>query len=341
MFIRCAKCHGSVWLDLARGSLDALLTCEGCGQAYKPQRWSSDAAEEFRQNAHIFAIENGIDMPGAFSVLLGLMTLGQVLDVGAAPAPPSAPRSASMPEDVGDTTGSPAVKIDYDPAFLPAVEAGSLTARQALERGDRESFAQRLIDRHKMSEELAYLVADNRMSLLAAIRSQEGREELRASTIDVRMGTAIPTAQLRRALAWMLFVAVILGAGAGWLYLGQDRDAPLDNVTVQTDNKGRIVQVEGPDPRSVLEAYCAARRTREPLVPLGVMPATMGNLRVRVGVLRDPLNKDRLLAISIRRDRDASRWFAGDGRAELHALRAPDAATDAFTGLAEAPKDTP
>ncbi|MCP3979333.1 MAG: hypothetical protein GY716_08395 [bacterium] len=340
MFLRCGKCHASLWLHTDGPP----STCNGCGQTYDSAGYDHDTMVGLRAHARAFAMENGIDMPAAASVMLGLLTLAQVQDVGRAPQPEPDASATPRSEDVAGTPPAVAeesdLTIQFDPAFVPAVEEGCLTRRMAIERGDRDNFANRLVQRHGLSLAAALDVTDNRTTLLCAIRLRGRQARPQARTIEI--GMARPPRGRRRALVAVLLFGLLMSGVGGARWLMKRTDAgPAEAVEVRTDEQGRVVQVRGPNPQAVLQAYCKARPTRESLEPLGLMPSVMATTRVRVGVLRDPSQADTLLAIAIRRPRDDSRWSAGDGRAPLIAMQAPDGAATTLGVMLDAGTATP
>src|SRR5206468_6034180 len=66
--------------------------------------------------------------------------------------------------------------FSYDAGFAAAVRDGCLTAKQAIERGDRRALATRLSTRHSLSMDLAYMAADNRITVRQAVLQKAARE---------------------------------------------------------------------------------------------------------------------------------------------------------------------
>ena len=92
----------------------------------------------------------------------------------------------------------------YGPSGLPHIGTfgevfRTTMVRQAFERGTRESYAQRLIERHKVSQEQAYEVADNRVPLLSVIRRQKENKSARQTAIKVKIGNPFARPSTRRA----------------------------------------------------------------------------------------------------------------------------------------------
>jgi hypothetical protein len=173
--------------------------------------------------------------------------------------------------------------------------------------------------------EQACAVADNRVSLIEAIRERAGGEQ-----VVVRLDPAPPRRRFRGWVAGALgLVAVVLGLHA---WLGADRAAAparrtIGAAEVVTDARGRILRVSGPDPRSVVAAYSEAGPPPGRLEVVGVMPSARRS--VRLGLLRDRSDRQSLLAITIREDSQADHWVAGDGATPLVAEPAPAGAAEA------------
>lgn len=63
-------------------------------------------------------------------------------------------------------------RVPYDRRFGPAVAAGLMTVAQAAARGNRQVFGEQLARRHGLPLELAFEVADNRVSAAEAVRGR-------------------------------------------------------------------------------------------------------------------------------------------------------------------------
>jgi hypothetical protein len=144
------------------------------------------------QDALVLAKGNEIDLPAAYSVLLGVFGLDQARD-GCDPSLCASNDSAD-PEP-GD---------DYDHAFVDAIKAGHLTAEQAMQRGNRDAFAKSLVGQHRLPMEQALAVADNRIPLLAAIRARKPKTRI---NLDPERSRRV-SAPLVIAAAVILVVAV-------------------------------------------------------------------------------------------------------------------------------------
>jgi len=315
--IRCANCHATVWIQSAeRGARSVAVTCGGCGQQYHIRAGSildrNDRSMATR--ARQLAKDEHLDLPSAYSVLLGVATAEELRELSGAPATPD--RTASSG---GPTAGG------YDRAFQSAIDDGLLSARQATERGQRNTLVALLASRHRLSQAVAGDVADNRISLLEALRSRKPT----AGTVraGARRGVAAP-------LAVLLLLIGAIGIAAATResrvrpMAGRGTTGPFGATEVRTTSDGGIVQVLGPDPKSVLRAYCAA--SEHPLEPLEIVPLAHDGERSRLGLLRDPRHPAELQAITIREDRASGRWRAGEGSRALRPRPAPDGAERAL-----------
>jgi hypothetical protein len=316
--IRCRNCHGSVWVDTTPtpGARSIRASCPGCKQRYEFDTPPSPSlARKLSNDARRLARDKTIDLPSAYSVLLGVMKPEDVHEVhpaqrAAAPAAPETARS-----------GGPSAA--FDPAFREAVESGRLSGKEAAARGRRSTYAALLASRHKLPMTTAFAVADNRLSLLQALR-KHGAPAL--DPVRLRPGSS----HLRRA-AWILVGLLPVAAAAAAL---SGRPAVVRSSTgsatrtvgaaeILTDGSGRIVQVLGRDPRGVLAAYCLSADPHGRLDLLGVVPARSEGARARLGIFRRPNEPSAPLSITITEDRQANRWVAGNGRAPLAVSPAP------------------
>jgi len=231
---------------------------------------------------------------------------------------------------------------DFDLGFTKAIAEGHLTVQQAMTRGDRDAFASRLQSRHRFSEAQAYEVTDNRLSLRDALRQNEERLEARSAGPPDLGGEARSPSTRLQTLA-VLGVAVVILTFATWRSWSEQfvadrspvlrmsgrapRVAPgdegsaarsatnearlLDATRVRTDAMGRVIEVTGPDPRSVLIAYCEASDSILGLSPLEITSTVPRFRRARLGLFRDFGALDTTYAIRIRRDASTGRWSAG------------------------------
>ena len=116
-------------------------------------------------------------------------------------------------------------------------ESGRLSVGQAIQRGNRANFTSRLAERHGLPIPLALEVADNRISLLKAMR-QRGSHEL------IRVGPQkSPSPKLRTAALLVSAVLLVLLATTG-AYLGSQALNRLqeDERAEAADRRQRIIR---------------------------------------------------------------------------------------------------
>jgi hypothetical protein len=316
-----------------------------CGQVYRFRKaLDGEQVDRLGERAREYAREQGIDLPAAYSIKLGLLTLERVRDMDGRPSLADPPDPAS--EATGDADVQPR-KHRYDRGFEPAVADGCLTPDQAFERGNREAFAARIAERHGLSMEQAYQVADNRVPLLSALRDQEGQAKpvvvpsvrpRKPRPAWVKQGiTAVALAAITLA-AWVWYAtraipdaspadvaapAVAATAESATRHAPPSRETVLRSATdVRRDGRGRVVRVVGPDPRSVTIAFCESYGTGRHFDVMEVTPSIPPDARSRLGLIRDP-DKGSFYTISIRRDRETRRWIAGDGLNPIRPATAP------------------
>ncbi len=340
MSLRCATCHSTVWIDETGHSSHL---CPECDQEYgfdKPH--TTPMLEDLHTRARGLAIELGVDLPSAVSMLLGMLTLADVRDILNEP-PPAAEPAASP------ASGR---KRHIDPAFQPAIDAGTLTEAQAIQRGGREAFSRRLVARHRIRLDDAYDIADNRTSLLAILRKRQAREPIVAHYR--------PPSRRTRLVAVAVVALVALPAGI-FLVRSFDREfndpvagtqtgraaavpakpsrpaslpptelsaLPVDAYArVQSNERGEVLGVEATDPGNVLVAFCKAHDPSGGLDPVDVLPTDPPSDSSRLGLLRDLADGQAYRVVVIRRDPETRRWYlrnAGDPAAGISTFPAPE-----------------
>src|SRR6266581_2255415 len=95
--------------------------------------------------------------------------------------------------------------------------------------------------------------------------------------------------------------------------------APPPPMTVpKTDSTGQVVEVVGPDPRSVLISFCMTGRQSGRREAVEIAPTSPPDASARWGVFRSQDSSAiPLRAILIRKDQRTGRWSAGDGRTPI------------------------
>jgi hypothetical protein len=284
--------------------------------------------------------------------------------VGPAPAPPAPAPSAHTPAAIpaGTTVKMSALRVDerrieegpeYDDGFKAAVRDGCLTPQQATERGDHDALVKRLAQRHRLTHDLAAQVAENRITVHQALQRKTATEaqEVPRSQTSISHGV------------WNFTIAtlgclILLGAGArAWQeweeYLTTKADAAqrpaiilptapappaqapqggthsapsTPSLTLPvTDAAGQIIMVTGPDPRSVLVAFCNTGHNAGRRQAFAISPASPPSGTARIGLFRNLEQPDApMRAIRIRRDTRSGRWLSGDGHSPIQTEPAPD-----------------
>ena len=319
LIFRCRGCHGSILIpDMGPIADPTIVHCPSCSQEYDLMgKLRHNQLREVHQQAGQLALENGIDMPAAYSVVLDVMTLNQVKDLfegGAtvrvsSPAPGSERRRPTM----------------FDPAFQRAVDKRWLTREQAALRGKRHTFVERLVERHRLSHEQAAKVADNRMTLLQAIRSKApGRP------IEIQRDAIVIESE--RSWGTLTKVSIVVAASVLALsaflipkFLDSETDVPVvapivskpqeaemptvleGGVEILSGPGGRLTQVAASEPLAVLEAYCSNMKGVTPLKPRGLESANDG----WIGLFR---RGKKMYGLTILRDPARGMWVTGDGR---------------------------
>ncbi|TDI47702.1 MAG: hypothetical protein E2P01_06510 [Acidobacteria bacterium] len=303
MQIRCASCHAAVWVQTTAGTKNrTIVHCRTCSQEYD----LSSALEridvaDLHQDALELAKSSEIDLQAACSVLLRIMSLEEAKD-GCEP-------SLCPSDDIVDTN----VSVEFDLAFAEAIKAGHLTPVQAMQRGNRQAFAEGLAVRHRLPLKQALAVADNRMPLLAAIRAKKPTGRINVEP-ERRWRSAVPFVIAGAAILVIgIFFALTRSpeeAGKAEIRSDSARIGPTTvEVTVNLD--GEPTEVSGQDPESVLAAYCESATSGE-LVPVG-LEASNGDW---TGLYRED---GTLYALRIRRSFDL--WVVGDAVEPIEAER--------------------
>jgi hypothetical protein len=92
-----------------------------------------------------------------------------------------------------------------------------------------------------------------------------------------------------------------------------------------TDAAGQIIMVTGPDPRSVLVAFCNTGHNAGRRQAFAISPAGPPSGTARIGLFRNLEQPDApMRAIRIRRDTRSGRWLSGDGHSPIQTESAPD-----------------
>ena len=364
MYFRCTDCYAATWVQVTDpATATQTLKCRGCDRGFSVPtagNFDGDASEQY-ETALALAEGNGFDLPTSYSVMLGIMTLEHAMtlqergvpaqEIDEQPAPPVEPGASietSQPLQAADRPAAP--DLEYDPAFAEAVAHGYLSVQQAIERGDRDRYVKRLVDRHGISKSLALMVADNKTSLTMALRKD--REEVAEILRPIKV--AVWRKALGAAMAGLAVVAISIYGIRVWSGIEQEsrkveqwaetvstkaanqrkakieaqakeppRTVPHRRVRILRDDEGRMLEIEGPDPSSILLAYCANQEPESRYRPVELTVPDLPFPGTKLGVFTDEADLGKRYAIKIRRTIKGRRWIAGDGQRPISATDAP------------------
>jgi len=317
----------------------SVVKCSSCGRDYSLAEAGSlgSTAVERSARAGDFAKAHEIDLASAYSVLLGIISLEAALSMS------GGLHSAADPK-----------AINYDPGFRSAVENGTLTRQQAVQRGDRVAYASRFAERHDLDMNLAFMIADNEITLAEALQRKTA-PEVTADTLP----DPGPSTVRRLPLAGSL--ALALAALCAWAYWSGSWDRGRDNsagtvtpeshpfgastptevtsatprppaateaearstapapssVELVENENGTLTQVSGPDPQSVLEAFCWHPRNRARLSPRSLTPSAVQSSGDQIGLIADLEHGSAVKAVVISRDPRSRRWRIGNGQTPI------------------------
>jgi len=361
MYFRCTDCYAATWVQGTDPSADSqTLNCRSCGRGFTVQtagNFDGDPSEQY-ETALALAEGNCLDLPTTYSVILGIMTLEHAMNLreSGLPAQEVDPPPEPVNEAVGtaqpltEVDASAASALEYDPAFAEAVAHGYLSVQQAIERGERGRYVKRLIERHGISESLALMVADNKTSLTMALRKD--REEV--AEILRPMQVAVWKKAFGAAIAGLAVVAVGIYGINVWRGIEKEsrkveewaetvsskaekerkaeieaqakeppRTVPKRRVRIVRDDEGRMLEIEGPDPSSILLAFCANQDPDGRYLPLELTVPNPPFPGQKLGVFTDEHDLGKRYAITIRRTIKGRRWVAGSGERPISPTDAP------------------
>jgi hypothetical protein len=171
--------------------------------------------------------------------------------------------------------------------------------------------------------------ADGRRSLLHEPIRKARTANPRPTSSTTRSAKATPArpapatpAQVNRKGAFLLAIIGLCAIGIFMVTSDSEGRGALTLVEgseIQWDANGRIVQVAGPDPVTVLKSFCLAS-IDDSFQPVRVIATALRP--GRLGIMRRS-GEDALVAIRIREDLAAGKWVAGDGVHPLELLPAP------------------
>lgn len=357
MYLRCSRCHEPTWLrSLVPGLVESPVRCQDCGHEHDVSRSAElgETGKEQYTNANEFSRRNGVDLPTAYSILLGLMTLQEVRDEDAAQ------------REKQREANAPAVEtpVSDDPVFPPE------------EPGSQDDLAleipESLLGELEAQDESSFPVAKPEPRKRRSRPAAPGRRS--NVTIQVERESAP-----RRSLTWgqlaLVSVLAILTIGFSGRYAFQKwrgmveegRAAKAISVAaakaqasadekvleetrstqptvpaalqpkIERDANGRVLYVIGPNPLTVLEAYCEVTSGTYKREPLELAQATPPDPGERFGIFRDFARLEYNHAIRISLDNETNRWIAGNGRGPVATRKAPEFPDTITTITANAP----
>ncbi|MCP3980243.1 MAG: hypothetical protein GY716_13140 [bacterium] len=343
MYFRCGECWASTWVDDSDAPVSR-VSCESCSRTYDlpAAMVLRQTRKERHEQALARADSDGFDLPTAYSVVLGILSLEQAQGHCHVPTPRRS-------------------RADYDRAFGPAIAAGRMTVKQACERGKRVGYAREIMKHHDLPERVAFQIADNETSLGEAIRRcNAAKERARQEELTRKSPEPAPNALPRRLVVGALCAVVLVSVVVTFSILrgtqvegsatlpgievaetearteapapmtvGKPvrRQAPLVRVT--TDDDGRVTKISGSDPAAILRAYCKTEPSFGILTPLEITSAVPPYPGIRLGILRDSDRIEQRYAVRIRKDRRTRQWMVGNGSQPIVPIRAPTLPEDA------------
>jgi hypothetical protein len=338
MYFRCLECQASSGVAaLSKGQ----LACQSCGRSYPIER-GRELTPDSHQEAVSLTRSGGIDLPCAYSVVLGIMTLDQAQRISELAARAAAPvrrrTRVETPDDTENADDPTEVRYLTKNEEVGRGVARALHAVRLAETVNQlNRAAEDLAKQHGLPQHIARMVVDNRMSIDEALHAQQQalprprlRDRLRPSNASA--------AQIFMLTAATLLIVFSIGRNAWQRQViaskervvrpsVSTRTAPSQLVTeeapdpkqpvrvnlggtdVTRNEYGQVLQVSGPDPRTVLLAYCGVDLPTpncEPNALTDTVPRFSG---ARLGLFR---RDGTLYAVRIRRESGRD-WVVGDG----------------------------
>jgi len=349
MYVRCADCLSASWVEVVlTDGLAESASCAECGRDYvvtPAPNLGPKKSDHYRATLRL-SHEHDIDMPSAYAVLIGFMSLQQAQFLRHASKPQQ--QAVDPPTESSTESGDGHIGDDLDPGYREAIAQGTLTVQEAVTRGDRSTYVTNLMSRHEIPEQLASRVADNRISLSEARRQVEQQRRSRRRTRPRSSGL--------RALSMLALSFLTLGtvAWSTWTRgngqpvrtpvvaptppAAQSTVTPTEAVKrsedllaateVRGDDQGRVLEIVGPDPRTVLLRYCdTSPASLEALEITSTVPPFR---EARLGLFRDYSAAGSVFAIRIRRDGRSGRWITGGSSTPIVPKTPPELPMDAL-----------
>jgi hypothetical protein len=219
MYLHCCRCHESTWIrSLVPGLGEPSIKCQDCGHEHDLSR-SSELGETGKEQydlASEFGSTNGVDLPTAYSVLLGLMTLQEARDAAAEQREKqrqkTAPAATEQPADVT------ILEVDRSPVVADTPSPETDTSALVLDEDDEESDIPILILDTDGAEANMAPVAPNtetapKRQYSNAARHRKPRRREEKVTIHVERETAKERRKLTRSQIALLSVLASLTLG--------------------------------------------------------------------------------------------------------------------------------
>lgn len=283
MYARCRMCADLMWVQPTTLAHIARIKCRTCGHIHPlGDVWQLGTPGPRHQAlAADLARTHRLDLPGAYSVLLGFMSTGQA-------------RAVSATERLVELHG-----LSHDlAAKVAAGEIGLSEARKVRAEpagGHRPPFFASTSVKPAVVAGVAGV-----LSVLLAIFFQTKRN---APVVDPPVTPAAAP-------------AVVAATTEPSDSASREPRRP-PGTEVLFDDAGRLVRVVASVPQGVLLAYCQEEPSRR---PLELSSTRHGDRNTWFGVFRDYDDLERLWAITIHKDWQTRRWAAGDGTAPLQAF---------------------
>jgi hypothetical protein len=340
MYLRCSNCHTPTWIrSLVPGAVEQQIDCAECSQSHDLSRATELGQDNKSQyeTANRFASDNGVDLPTAYSILLGLMTLAEARSAdaekreatrkaAAPPAPAPAAASAEYRAEASERSAGRATRPSRTRSTAVSQPHG--LARSDRREGPRRVKPDRRAKGHaegvtihverEMAKERKRLTVSQAvlLGILAALilgltgrYALNTRAEIAAAGRTAERNTAASAEAMRHAED---------KKDADFREEHRDETTPhVLAATIERDSLGRVIRIFGPNPQIVLDAYCSELRDGTDRKPIGLAQASPPDASERFGVFRDLSHLESDQAIRISRDRKTRKWVTGDGRGPI------------------------
>jgi hypothetical protein len=335
MYFRCLECQASSGVAaLSKGQ----LACQSCGRSYPIER-GRELTPDSHQEAVSLSRSGGIDLPCAYSVVLGIMTLDQAQRISELAARAAAPVRRRTRVETPDEDGAAEVRyLTQNKEVGRGVARALHSVRMAEAASQLNRAAEDLAKQHGLPVHIARMVVDNRMSIDEALHAKQ-QGSPRPRLLDRLRPSNASATQIFMIVTAMLLIVFSIGRTAWHRQISEVRDrvvrpsvsartvpsqlaieekpdpklpvrVNLGGTDVTRNEYGQVLQVLGPDPRTVLLAYCGVDLpipNCEPEALTDTVPRFSG---ARLGLFR----KDgTLYAVRIRRGGSGGDWAVGDG----------------------------